>query len=267
MKSTLKITATMKYSIGFVLIIASLLPGCMTGHDVGHFPGQTKTNKAEFMLSFDDGPLPDSTGHVLDMLATLRTIDGTPVKAGFFLLADAPDEFWQRRNYYAPFELWTDKGSIAKYPNVAQRIKSEGHTIGNHTTHHAWFHWHWLDTPEAVLTEFTEWEAISKRILGESGTRLFRPPYYVLTKNVRETASRLGYQIVMGESVGDANPDMTVAEIKEKSSFILAAWNKPYPCVLTFHDNRPATNEHLDEIVRNLQQQGFRLVNFDPKRL
>lgn len=267
MKNTFKIKANMKHSIGLILIVVSLLSGCITGSDMGYPNGPITTKNPEFMLSFDDGPLPDTTGRVLDMLATLRAIDGTPVKAGFFLLADAPDEFWQRRMYYAPYELWVDKGSIAKYPTVARRIKQAGHTIGNHTTHHTWFRWPWLDTPEAVLGEFAQWEAISKPVLGASNTRLFRPPYYILTKNVRETSSQLGYQIVMGESVGDADPNITVDEIKEKTQFILASWNKPYPCVLTFHDNRPATYGHLDEIVINLQQQGFRLVHFDPKRL
>ena len=257
----------MKHSIWLVPIVASLMAGCITGLDVGYPRGQITTKSAEFMLSFDDGPLPDTTERVLDILATLKATDGTPVKAGFFLLADAPDEFWQQRIYYAPYELWTDKGSIAKYPNIARRIKQARHTIGNHSTHHAWLRWPWLDTPEAVLGEFTEWEAISKRVLGASNTRLFRPPYFILTTNVRETANRLGYQIVMGESVGDATPGMTVDEIKEKTQSILATWSKPYPCVLTFHDNRPATYGHLDEIVSNLQQQGFRLVHFDPKRL
>jgi peptidoglycan/xylan/chitin deacetylase (PgdA/CDA1 family) len=243
------------------------MAGCITGLDVGYPRGQITTKSAEFMLSFDDGPLPDTTERVLDILATLKATDGRPVKAGFFLLADAPDEFWQRRIYYAPYELWTGKGSIAKYPKIARRIKQAGHTIGNHTTHHAWFRWPWLDTNKSVLSELTEWEAISNRVLGASNTRLFRPPYFILTKNVLETTSRLGYQIVMGESVGDTIPGMTVDGIKQKTQFILATWSKPYPCVLTFHDNRPATYGHLDEIVSNLQQQGFRLVHFDPERL
>jgi peptidoglycan-N-acetylglucosamine deacetylase len=118
-----------------------------------------------------------------------------------------------------------------------------------------------------VLSEFTAWEAISKRVLGASNTRLFRPPYLILNKNVRETANRLGYQIVMGESVGDTIPGMTVNVIKQKTQSIPAAWSKPYPCLLVFHDNRPTTYRHLDEIVSNLQQQGFRLVHFDPKLL
>lgn len=257
----------MKQAIGFVLITAILLSGCFSGLDAGYSHEQTTTRRVEFMLSFDDGPLPDKTERVLDSLATLRAIDGTPVKAAFFLLADAPDEFWQRRIYYAPYDLWTDKGSILKYPKIARRIKQAGHTIGNHTIHHAWFRWPWLDTPETVLAEFTGWEAISKPVLGTLDTRLFRPPYFILTKNVRETANRLGYQIVMGESVGDAIPGITVDAIKKKTQSILTAWSKPYPCVLLFHDICPVTYRHLDEIVRNLQEEGFRLVHFDPKRL
>lgn len=267
MKDTFKTKLTLKSIIWLVLMIASLMAGCMTGFDASYPRGPTSTKSAEFMLSFDDGPLPDKTERVLAMLATLKAIDGTAVKAGFFLLGNAPDAFWQRRLYYAPFEFWTDKGSITKYPDIARQIKLAGHVIGNHSTHHAWFRWPWLDTPEAVLGEFTEWEAISQRILGVSNIRLFRPPYSVLSTTVRETADRLGYQVVMGESVGDTMPDMTLEGIKQKTQTILAAWSKPYPCVLIFHDNRPITYQHLDEIVGYLQQQGFRLVHFDPKRL
>lgn len=256
----------MSRSIGWIPLVASLLAGCITGLDADYPSRQITTKSAEFMLSFDDGPLPE-TQRVLDILATFRDVDGTPVKAGFFLLADSPDEFWQRRIYYAPYELWTHKGSIAKYPKIARRIQQAGHVIGNHTSHHAWFRWPWLDTPEAVLDEFTGWEAISKKVLGASNTRLFRPPYFILNANVRETANRLGYRIVMGESVGDAIPGITVDDIKRNTQSILAAWRKTSPCLLIFHDTRPTTYEHLDEIVRNLQQQGFRLVHFDPKRL
>ena len=239
----------------------------MTGLDVGYPQDRIAQQTTEFMLSFDDGPLPDKTERVLDILATLIAIDGTPVKAGFFLLADAPDDFWQRRFYYAPYEFWTEKGSIAKYPKIASQIKHEGHTIGNHSTHHAWFRWPWLDTPEAVLNEFTEWESITKPILGTSNIRLFRPPYFILSATVRATAKRLGYQIVMGESVGDAIPGITLAAIMQRTQSILSEWNKPYPCLLIFHDIRPTTYRFLEEIVENLQQRGFRLVHFDPKRL
>jgi len=253
-------------SICFIALIASLVAGCVTAPSIDDRPAQTSTQGVEFMLSFDDGPLPDVTERVLDMLATLNTVDGTPVKAGFFLLSDSAEGFWRRRVTYAPYELWS-KGSIAKYPEIARRIKREGHTIGNHTAHHPWFRWPWTDTPGAVQSEFAMWEATSTRVLGASSTRLFRPPYLILTKNVRETANRLGYQIVMGELVGDAIPYVTLDEIMKKTESILRAWSKPYPCVLIFHGNRPTTYEHLTEIVENLQQQGFALIDFAPERL
>ncbi|MDO9141088.1 MAG: hypothetical protein Q7U38_12270, partial [Methylobacter sp.] len=117
----------MTHFIRLILTVASLMAGCTTGLDAG-LQGQIPANNTEFMLSFDDGPLPETTGRVLELLARLKAVDGTPVKAGFFLLADAPDEFWQRRMYYAPYELWTDKGSVAKYPDIARRIKQAGHS-------------------------------------------------------------------------------------------------------------------------------------------
>jgi hypothetical protein len=64
----------------------------------------------------------------------------------------------------------------------------------------------------------------------------------------------------MGELAGDAVPNMTVDEIMQKTQSILSAWKRPYPCLLIFHDNRPTTYQHLDEIVSNLQHQGFQRV-------
>ena len=257
----------MKKSILLIPIMVSLLAGCIGRLDLDNRHELITSKNTEFMLSFDDGPLPDKTERVLDILATLSAIDGTHVNAVFFLLADSPVEFWQRRYYYAPYELWTQKGSMEKYPKIVRRIKQAGHSIGNHTTHHSWFRWPWLDTPEAILGEFTEWEAISKQVLGASNMRLFRPPYFIVSQNVRDIAKRLGYQVVMGESVDDATPGMMVEAIKLKTQSILRAWGKPYPCLLIFHDIRPTTYLALGDIVSNLQRQGFRLVHFDAKRL
>lgn len=253
----------MKHSILLLPLLVSLLTGCIGGVDISNRQEQ----KTEFMLSFDDGPLPGKTERVLDILATINATDGAPVKAGFFLLADAPDDFWQRRYYYAPYEFWTQKGSMAKYPEITRRIQQAGHSIGNHTVHHGWIRWPWLDTPEAELKEFSEWEAIAKRVLGTANAHLFRPPYFIVSQNVRDTARQLGYQIVIGETVDDSMPGMTLSLIKLRTQSILSAWNKSKPCLLIFHDTRPTSYLNLSDIVSNLQQQGFRLVHFDPKRL
>ncbi len=60
-------------------------------------------------LTFDDGPLPQNTPQVLDALRTLG------VKATFFLTGS----------------------NVSAHPELARRIVTEGHAIGNHTWSHS----------------------------------------------------------------------------------------------------------------------------------
>ena len=59
-------------------------------------------------LTFDDGPIPESTPFLLD---TLRHYG---VKATFFVVGD----------------------NVRKYPDLFQQIRDEGHRVGNHTHNH-----------------------------------------------------------------------------------------------------------------------------------
>ena len=59
-------------------------------------------------LTFDDGPIPEATPWVLDML------DSYGIKATFFMVGD----------------------NVRKYPDVYQEVIRRGHTVGNHTMHH-----------------------------------------------------------------------------------------------------------------------------------
>ena len=59
-------------------------------------------------LTFDDGPIPESTPFLLD---TLRHYD---IKATFFMVGD----------------------NVRKYPELYDRIVAEGHLVGNHTHNH-----------------------------------------------------------------------------------------------------------------------------------
>lgn len=59
-------------------------------------------------LTFDDGPIPEVTPWVLDLL------DKYDIKATFFLVGD----------------------NVRKYPYLFEELKSRGHSYGNHTMHH-----------------------------------------------------------------------------------------------------------------------------------
>ena len=69
-------------------------------------------------LTFDDGPIPEATPFILD---TLRHYG---VKATFFMVGD----------------------NVRKYPELFERVKAEGHRIGNHTMNHFSSFRHWTTT-------------------------------------------------------------------------------------------------------------------------
>lgn len=71
----------------------------------------TKTKKEGVALTFDDGPHPEFTPKVLDVLKEHKA------KATFFLVGD----------------------NIKKYPDLTRRIIKEGHRVGNHSMSHAEF--------------------------------------------------------------------------------------------------------------------------------
>lgn len=59
-------------------------------------------------LTFDDGPIPEVTPRVLEILKNYG------VKATFFMVGD----------------------NVRKYPEVFEMVKSDGHRLGNHTFNH-----------------------------------------------------------------------------------------------------------------------------------
>lgn len=59
-------------------------------------------------LTFDDGPIPEVTPWVLDLL------ESHEIKATFFLVGD----------------------NVRKHPNLFEELKKRGHSYGNHTMHH-----------------------------------------------------------------------------------------------------------------------------------
>lgn len=67
-----------------------------------------RRNRRVVYLTFDDGPIPEVTPWVLDLL------DRYGIKATFFMVGD----------------------NVRKHPGVFGEVKRRGHSYGNHTMHH-----------------------------------------------------------------------------------------------------------------------------------
>jgi len=96
-------------------------------------------------LTFDDGPDPQWTPKILDILKAANA------KAAFFLVGM----------------------NAEKYPGLVNRIVNEGHEIGNHTYYHPNLALAW---PEHVRLELNATQLLIETITGRA-TTLFRPPY------------------------------------------------------------------------------------------
>lgn len=109
-------------------------------------------------LTFDDGPIPEITPWILDILKEKG------VKATFFCVGD----------------------NIRKNPAIYQRLLDEGHAVGNHTYNHkkGW---------ETPLEEYLENVASCQEL---TKTKLFRPPYGRITQKQLNVLAK-DYQIIM----------------------------------------------------------------------
>lgn len=90
-------------------------------------------------LSFDDGPVPEITPWVLDILKSFEA------KATFFCVGD----------------------NVRKYPELYQRIVAEGHGVGNHTYSH-------LNGFKSSIRKYIRDVFKARRYID---SKLFRPPY------------------------------------------------------------------------------------------
>jgi len=130
-------------------------------------------NKQSVYLTFDDGPIPEVTPWVLDILATYK------IKATFFCIGE----------------------NIQKHPDLFKRILQEGHQVGNHTFNHlkGWK----TDTPTYVENTLLAQKTIEQTLnaitnKGEAPiSKLFRPPYGKIKTDQATALSSYGFEIIM----------------------------------------------------------------------
>ncbi|MEI6554275.1 MAG: polysaccharide deacetylase family protein [Paludibacter sp.] len=99
-------------------------------------------------LTFDDGPVPEVTSQVLDIL------DQFNIKGTFFCVGD----------------------NVRKYPEVYARIVESGHKPGNHTFNHI----------KGFSVKVDEYVDNALKALAYINSNLFRPPYGRITRKQKQ---------------------------------------------------------------------------------
>lgn len=171
-------------------------------------------------LTFDDGPTPDVTDKVLDILAQYKA------KATFFCVGK----------------------NVAAYPTIYQRIINENHAIGNHTYNHLKG---WL-TKKGIYIEnilATEKVFLSQNPKPKTqNSKLFRPPYGKLKPSQRKALQKLGYKIIMWDVLA-RDWDMAISKESVLNNIIK---NTEYGSVVVLHDSIKASKNMLYALPKAL---------------
>ena len=191
--------------------------------------GKCRVGKAVY-LTFDDGPIPEVTPKVLEIL------DRYGVKATFFMVGE----------------------NIDKHPEVFEQVVKAGHSIGNHTYNHMKG---WKVSTAEYIANVQKWEEAVKRQspITINQSPLFRPPYGRTWIWQRKAVKRLGYEIYLWDVLTrDYNPHRTpeamLAQIKRQT--------RP-GSIINFHDS-VKSNERmltvLPQAIEWLQKEGYELA-------
>lgn len=113
-------------------------------------------------LTFDDGPIPEMTPRLLDLL------DEYDVKATFFMVGD----------------------NVRKYPQLYKEVLKRGHKVGNHTMHHI----------QGLKVDTEAYAEDVKEAAKYIDSTLFRPPHGWLKKSQAKRMLE-DYRIVMYDLV------------------------------------------------------------------
>lgn len=146
-------------------------------------------------LTFDDGPTPLVTDYVIDLLSQYG------FKATFFCIGDKVD----------------------RYPETYKLLENKGHRVGNHTYHHLNA---WTTKRDMYLNDINECRKVVD-------TKLFRPPYGRITRDVTQGLIKKGYKIVLWDVLsGDFDQSRT-----SESCLKNLKKNTRNGSVIVFHDS------------------------------
>ena len=192
---------------------------------IWHLPNEEKT----VYLTFDDGPTPEVTAWVLDVLKAHN------IKAIFFCIGS----------------------NIEKHPAIFKRIIDEGHTVGNHTYNH--FNG-WKTDNNTYFKNIKETENVIVNDMPQFVShKLFRPPYGKIKASQAAEVRRQGYKIIMWD-VLSADFDQTITPEKCLKNVIN---NTRRGSVIIFHDSVKASKNlmfALPKAIEYLKKNKFRFA-------
>ena len=204
------------------------------------YPQTLSLEKGEVVLTFDDGPLPATTGPIL------KALDDECVKATFFLVG---------RNAQAN-------------PTVVQREIARGHTVGHHSFSHPFITMRGL-SEAAAKADLEQGFAADDRALGGAQpgatprTPFFRYPGFADTPELNAWLASRNVAIFGADLWASDWVDMSPQKTME---LLLTRLDHAGKGIILLHDTRPQTAKMLPALLRELKTRGYKVVHIVPAK-
>lgn len=186
-----------------------------------------KTNEKIIALTFDDGPLPQRTEKVLNVLKIFNA------KATFFCIGNR----------------------IKGNENLLRRIHEEGHLIGNHSFSHS--NLFDLSNTKQMTKDLQAGNEEIKKVIGKSPL-FFRPPFGVTTPYLAKACRKLNFDVI-GWNIRSLD-----TTIKNKEELVERIIKRIKPgSILLLHDTVDGVDLALEDILNYLKQNNYKVVELD----
>jgi len=180
--------------------------------------------KNKIYLTFDDGPIPEVTPWVLEVLKQYQ------IPATFFCVGE----------------------NISKHPEIFREILKQNHSIGNHTYNHLKG---WKITTENYLNNIQKTQKVINEF--KVNTSLFRPPYGKMTSAQSKAILNLGFDVVMWSVLSkDYNQKLSPKQVYDNIINHTSSGS-----IIVCHDNIKAfksLQQVLPKAIEALLEKGFR---------
>ena len=221
-----------RYKIAIVLVALLLimfgarkLSRSRTVQLFGEIVPRVETSQKVIALTFDDGPTPEATDQVLWILGQRQ------VKATFFLIG----------------------AEVEKYPDLAERIASHGHELGNHSYSHK----HMVFKSPGFIRDEVERTDQLIRDTGFEGAIHFRPPYCHKLALLPHYLSKTDRKTITMDIEPDSYPEIAADPEKITNHVIERA--RPGSIILlhVMYKSREPSLQAVAGIIDRLKEQGY----------
>jgi len=189
-----------------------------------------QTSEKEIFVTFDDGPIPNLTEHVLGVLEDFEA------KGTFFCVGD----------------------NIYKHPEVCKKVVDHGHIIANHTFNHLKG---WTTKKDDYFMNIEKCQMYISQYQHADEKPMFRPPHGQITwKQIKYLRNE--YHIIMWDVLAyDFNtyhsPEMSLKKMIQKTK---------KGSIVVFHDNYKAEKKlkyMLPKYLAYFKERGFKFKKLE----